>query len=196
MKPVPAAILLLLASFAAFAEAPRIVRPKEIDDVLTNPGIGFMTFQRFNGDALNQGLKWTEGFPIVYQPFHGSLETKNFPMTSIAYFRVYWKFVEPEDGKYRWDLIDTALRTAADRKQTLMLRIAPYGTEANNDVPDWYRAMVGPEGGKTAIAKWRTDPEDPRYAKYFTRMVRELARRYDGAPVARERGPFDCGRVG
>ena len=29
------------------------VRPKEIDDVLTNPGIGFMTFQRFNGDELN-----------------------------------------------------------------------------------------------------------------------------------------------
>src|ERR1039457_5863970 len=26
------------------------VRPKETDDVLVNPGIGFTTFQRFNGD--------------------------------------------------------------------------------------------------------------------------------------------------
>jgi len=32
-----------------------IVRPKEIHDVLVNPGIGFTTFQRFNGDDLNPG---------------------------------------------------------------------------------------------------------------------------------------------
>jgi hypothetical protein len=43
------------------------VRPKEIDDVLNNPGIGFTTFQRFNGDRGNAGLQWTEGFPIEYQ---------------------------------------------------------------------------------------------------------------------------------
>jgi len=30
--------------------------PKEIFDVLNNPGIGFMTFQRFNGDDLNSGI--------------------------------------------------------------------------------------------------------------------------------------------
>ena len=35
------------------------VRPQEIEDVLVNPGIGFTTFQRFNGDRLNEGLKWT-----------------------------------------------------------------------------------------------------------------------------------------
>lgn len=158
------------------------VRPKEIDDVLVNPGMGFMTFQRFNGDRLNEGLKWTEGYPIVYQPFTGSLENQNHPMTSIAYFRVYWKFLEPQNGKYRWDLIDTALRTAHDRKQTLMLRIAPYGTEADNDVPDWYRAMLGDETAKLPVAKWRTNPEDPRYAQHFGRLIRELGKRYDGNP--------------
>jgi hypothetical protein len=31
------------------------IHPKVISDVLVNPGIGFMTFQRFNGDSLNQG---------------------------------------------------------------------------------------------------------------------------------------------
>ena len=81
-------LLLLLALGPLFAQDPVIVRPKEIDDVLTNPGMGFMTFQRFNGDELNQGLKWTEGFPIVYQPFKGSLGNKDHPDTSIAYFRV------------------------------------------------------------------------------------------------------------
>jgi hypothetical protein len=40
------------------------VRPRVIQDVLVNPGIGFMTFQRFNGDELNSELTWTEGHPI------------------------------------------------------------------------------------------------------------------------------------
>ena len=33
------------------------VRPTEIEEALVNPGVGFMTFQRFNGDSLNAGLK-------------------------------------------------------------------------------------------------------------------------------------------
>ena len=159
-----------------------VVRPKEIDDVLVNPGIGFMTFQRFNGDKLNEGLKWTEGYPIAYQEFKGSLENENHPATSIAYFRVYWKFIEPEQGKYRWDLLDTALKTAHSRGQTLMLRIAPYGTTEDNDVPAWYRAILGEEKDKLPVAKWRTNPEDPRYVRHFGGMIRAVGARYDGNP--------------
>ena len=166
---------------SAFAQKTVVVRPKEIDDVLVNPGIGFMTFQRFNGDALNEGKKWTEGYPIVYQEFDGNLENEDHPMTSLAYFRVYWKFIEPARDEYRWDLIDKALETGADRGQTLLLRIAPYGTGADNDVPDWYRAMVGQEEN-LPVKKWRTDPEDPRYAEHLGDMVRDLGARYDGHP--------------
>ncbi|MFZ2147141.1 MAG: hypothetical protein WAV28_07970, partial [Sedimentisphaerales bacterium] len=62
--------ILTVASFVpAFAQETVIVRPKEIDDILLNPGIGFMTFQRFNGDELNTAKRWTEGKPIVYQDF-------------------------------------------------------------------------------------------------------------------------------
>jgi hypothetical protein len=82
------------------------VRPRESDEVFVNPGIGFMTFQRFNGDTLNTGEKWTEGFPIEYQSFDGDLNNRGYPNTSLAYFRIYWKFIEPEKGRYRRDLID------------------------------------------------------------------------------------------
>ncbi len=173
----------LLLSGLSAAQSIVTVRPKEIDDILVNPGIGFMTFQRFNGDSLNEGLKWTEGYPIVYQEFKGALENKNHPATSIAYFRIYWKFIEPERGRYRWELIDHALKIARERKQTLMLRIAPYGTTADNDVPDWYRATMGDEAATNLPEKkWRTDPEDARYASLFGKMIRELGRRYDGHP--------------
>jgi len=82
------------------------VHPVVIDDVLNNPGIGFNTFQRFNGDKLNKGFNWTEGYPIEYQDFNGDLNTPDHPMSTVAYFRVYWRYVEPEKGQYQWDMID------------------------------------------------------------------------------------------
>ena len=175
-------ILIALGPIAALAQETITVRPQEIDDVLINPGIGFMTFQRFNGDKLNVGTRWTEGYPIDYQDFDGDLANENHPMTSLAYFRVYWRFIEPVEDKYRWDLLDTALETAGNRGQTLLLRIAPYGTRADNDVPDWYRTMLGKEENLPE-QKWRTDPEDPRYARHFGEMIRALGARYDGHPL-------------
>jgi len=160
------------------------VRPQEIDDVLVNPGIGFTTFQRFNGDRLNQGLKWTEGFPIEYQEFTGSLTNQDHPLTTIAYFRLYWKFVEPEPGAYRWDLLDQALSTARSRGQTLMLRIAPYGTGKDNDVPAWYRALVVGQAIEKDLPepKWRVHPENPLYVRHFGGLIRALGARYNGHP--------------
>jgi hypothetical protein len=158
-----------------------VVRPRTIDDVLVNPGIGFMTFQRFNGDTLNEGKSWTEGYPIDYQDFKGSLENENHPMTSVAYFRVYWRFMEPEKGNYRWDLIDNALKTARQRKQTLMLRIAPHGTNDKEDVPGWYRKIVG-DSKNWPNNKWMVNPEDPNYVEHFGSFIRELGKRYNGHP--------------
>jgi hypothetical protein len=178
--------LILLASSLTSVTAVETVtvRPKEIDDVLVNPGMGFTTFQRFNGDRLNEGLEWTEGLPIEYQPFTGSLTNQNHPLTSIAYFRVYWKFIEPEPGVYRWDMLDKALATAQARGQTLMLRIAPYGTDADNDVPAWYRALIaGQEMERNLpVEKWRVNPENPLYLQRFGGLIRKLGGRYDGHP--------------
>ncbi len=158
------------------------IRPRLIDDVLVNPGMGFTTFQRYNGDALNEGRGWTEGLPIAYQDFAGSFENHDYPLTSIAYFRVYWRFLEPHEGRYDWSTLDKALETARQRHQALMFRIAPYGrSEDLDDVPDWYRSKVGeitPEQQKNE--RWRVDPEDPRYLKHFGGLIRALGERYDG----------------
>ena len=175
--------LVLACASVLCGQPTKIVRPKEIDAVLVNPGIGFTTLNRFNGDPLNGGTKWTEGHPIEDFPFQGRLEVAWQPLTSIAYFRVYWKYVEPEMGRYNWKMLDAALRTAHERGQTLMLRVAPYGPEPQTeDVPVWYRKLAGSESEKSFPDKWRTDPEDPRYVKHWTSLVRALGARYDGDP--------------
>ncbi len=190
MKKVILLLIILSISFPVLPQIQNtmhegmvVYSPKEIDDVLLNPGKGFMTFQRFNGDSLNPGMNWTEGFPIVYQKFNGTLHNNSYPPTTIAYYRIYWKFIEPENGKYNWQIIDQALDSAVRRGQTLLIRIAPYGTGEKTDVPEWFRQMVDPDRNwEKPISKWAVDPEDPRYAKYFGRMIRALGKRYDGHP--------------
>jgi hypothetical protein len=191
MKQLKNFLIGLLIAISLFndlsAQKTITVRFSETDEVLTNPGIGFTTFQRFNGDRSNEGVGWTEGKPIEYQKFDGNLVTSDHPMSSIAYFRVYWRFLEPEQGKYNWAMIDHALKTAHERHQTLMLRVAPYGsgTEINDDtdVPGWYRAMTGNKNEWLSSGEgWRVDAEDPRYALYFGKLISELGKRYDGHP--------------
>ncbi|HUU28282.1 MAG TPA: DUF4832 domain-containing protein [archaeon] len=173
------AFCLIACSTILYPQDLVVVRPQEIDDVLVNPGIGFNTFQRFNGDTLNPGEGWTEGFPIQYQEFDGDLTNPNHPAASTAYFRIYWRYVEPENDKYNWDMLDKALKTAAGRGQTLLLRLAPYGGGKEADVPDWLRAMIPEDLPRN---KWRVDAENPLYVEHFTDMVRDVGARYDGHP--------------
>ena len=161
------------------------VRPVEIDSVLLNPGIGFMTFQHFNGDSLFPGAGWKEGYPIEYQSA-GDYRNKHYPQTAIAYWRVYWRYLQPEKNVIRWDMIDRALDSARQRGQRLLLRVAPYGSSRPaSDVPDWYRKMVGPGVDfvyNNPVNKWVVDANDPRYAENFGNFIRELGKRYDGHP--------------
>lgn len=179
-------ILWVLLNLAGNTNAQKIltVKPHEIDDVLTNPGMGFMTFQRFNGDELNEGIGWTEGFPIEYQEFDGNIEMEEHPFTSIAYFRIYWRFLEPEEGQYQWEHFDKALKTARERKQQLLIRVAPYGTDLpEKDVPDWFRVMVGDQYKNQSVVKhWQVDHENPLYIEHFGNLIREMGKRYDGHP--------------
>lgn len=173
--------LILLITVDILAQKSIIVRPKEVDIVLINPGIGFSTFQRFNGD------KW-EGYQDCldtatatdYENFKGPLKIEGHPLTSLAYFRIRWRFIEPESGKIQFDFIDRALETANKRNQTLLLCISPYILEAI-DLPDWLMQMWK-KGEAFDSITGRFDFNNSLYVKYFSRLIRELGDRYDGHP--------------
>ena len=181
----------------------RAVRPVESQEVLVNPGIGFTTFQRFNGDLLNEGDNWPEGFPIEYEALQArGSAPRAYPESTVAYLRIYWRFIEPEEGRYDWDQIDRALAAARAHGQRLMLRVPAYGsTLQDSDVPAWYRVKNHeplPGNGAQAASqkiepKWLVDPENPGYARDYGRLVRALGARYDGNP---DLEAVDIGLVG
>src|SRR5450432_28162 len=80
-----------------------VVRPVPINDVLENPGMGVTTFQRFNGQATNPPLEWSEVGPVT--KLAQAATNPDFPETTIAYLRWYWNAIEPEPGKFRWEII-------------------------------------------------------------------------------------------
>jgi hypothetical protein len=172
-------VLLFVVGAAAAQNA--IVRPKMIDDVLVNPGMGIQTFQRFNRQAINPGLRWSEvGAEAKVEDAPGKVD---FPESSVAYFRWFWSQLEPEQGKYRWDIIDTALDEARRHGQKLDMRLMPY--DQANPLPQWYHNSGARRANKDTDEDgkiWSPDSSDPFYIRTWGTVVAEAGRRYDGHP--------------
>jgi len=158
-----------------------IVRPVEIQDPLVNPGMGIQTFQRYNGDSLNTGVTWSEAGPV--SSLKAPQEAPEFPQSSVAYCRWHWATIEPEQGKIHWEIIDLALAEARRHGQRLMIRLMPYDPE--HPLPQWYRES-GARRANSRSSKdakiWQPDFSDPLYFKYWSALVTEAGRRYDGHP--------------
>lgn len=173
--------LLAFASVAAAQTETVIIRPKEINDVIVNPGMGIQTFQRFNGDPLNAGMKWSEAGPTV--KLESTPEKPEFPGSTIAYCRWFWEVLEPERGKYRWDIFDTALEEARKHGQTLAIRLMPY--DQGHPLPEWYQNSGARRANQPTDKDgkiWQPDFADPLYMKYWGALVAEAGKRYDGNP--------------
>jgi Domain of unknown function (DUF4832)/Beta-galactosidase len=158
-----------------------VVRPKEIDTVLVNPGMGIQTFQRFNGDPLNSGLRWSEEGPTeVLSP---AATKPDFPEGTISYCRWFWNVLEPEQGKYNWGLIDLALEQARKHHQTLSIRMMPY--DQRHPLPEWFQNSGAHRANKPTDEDgkiWQPDFTDPIYLKYWADLVAAAGARYDGNP--------------
>ena len=155
-----------------------VVHPKLINDVLVNPGMGIQTFQRFNGDALNAGVKWSEEGPTEALAANGS--AVDFPRSTIAYCRWFWETLEPEQGKVRWEILDRALADAARHGQQLAIRLMPY--DQKHPLPQWYQASGAKRANNKGDPIWEPDFSDALYLKYWGAVVQEAGRRYDGNP--------------
>ena len=177
-----AILILFCPLLSAQTEQTTVIRPKEIDDILVNPGMGIETFNRFSGQALNEGTKWSEVGPEAPIP-DAPAGSVDFPASSVAYLRWFWSQLEPQPGKYRWEIVDSALAEAHRHNQRLAIRLMPY--DDKHALPDWYirsgaRRANKPEDKDGAI--WSPDSADPLYIKTWSAIISEMGKRYDGNP--------------
>jgi len=178
------AVALLTILFCSIASAAQntVVRPTEIDDILVNPGMGIETFNRFSGQALNEGVTWSEVGPETALP-DSAAHAVDFPGSSVAYLRWFWSQLEPQPGKYRWEIIDTALAEAHGHHQKLAIRLMPYDNK--HALPEWYIRSGARRANKSADKDgeiWSPDANDPLYINAWTAIIKEMGRRYDGHP--------------
>jgi hypothetical protein len=145
----------------------KTVRPKPIDDILYNPGIGFADFH----------------FGFEHPP-----PPDRYPRQRVAYFRWFWADLEPAEGRYNFDLIDAAVRQAKAKGETLGFRIM---TEYRGTAPWWLwdKGLPSVQTSSGLIP----DYNDPLFLEYHEKLIKAFGERYSGSP---DIDHVDIGSVG
>ena len=162
------------------------------DGPVSNPYIGFTSFQRFRRDPLFADVvvrpennrtetEETECYPVAEKAVrHGG--GGYYPDTNVAYIRLLWKDFEPRRGEFDCAKIGDVLQKARENGQTVMLRLMPHSTRASDDVPDWLKAII-PCPARPDGQRVKESPADPVYLKYFGEAIEALAEKFDPDPT-------------
>ncbi|MFW6277070.1 MAG: DUF4832 domain-containing protein [Prolixibacteraceae bacterium] len=136
--------------------------PPATDSVLVNPGMGFETFHSFNGDERDAPLE-------------------NYPECSISYHRYYWDIMEPEEGKYNFELLDRIMEKCARHGQDLALRFMPLKPTLDRGVPAWFmKKGKGFPFVRNEKKGWSPDFNDPYYLDKWEQLNAVFGERYNG----------------
>ena len=146
-----------------------------------------------NGKALlNPQMGWTMHFYSNELENYGSKldpsdTLDDFPGLSTIYFRIPWSFIEMEEGKFNWELLDTPAQRWIDKGMQIALRITTYESWMRFATPEWVK-NAGATGknisweGTQEEGMWRPDFCDPVFIKKLEKFIAVMAERYDDNP--------------
>lgn len=152
-----------------------VVEPKATDEALVNPGMGFVHYGYSSRIwAYDTGLEPGDTLDWI-------------PGTSVVYMRLPWSYLEPEEGVYRWDILDVKARPWIEKGKKVAFRFAVMD-HTMDSIPDW-AMKAGIKGrrlrykGRPDAAEW-FEPEwdDPVLLAKHEAFLRAFARRWDGNP--------------
>jgi hypothetical protein len=152
-------LLFTLAMFIQTAGA-AVVYPVETDELLKNPGKGWMTM------------------------FKAAINDKHLPAdipSSLYYLRINWEEVHTGPDEYNWNPIDQAIREAQKGGQQIMIRLMPIWEKGNS--PLWMKDL-GFRGYQCNLKgiKWVADLDDPHVQVQISKLIQEMGARYDQNP--------------
>jgi hypothetical protein len=154
-----------------------VIRPVATREPLINPGMGWVHFHYSN-------RLWAYG---GVQPPGDTLEW--FPGCSTIYFRIPWCYLEPEEGKFRWDLIDSYAQAWIDRGKKIAFRVIASEDRFVYATPEWVKNAGAKgidyrSGQKYSPDAVLWDPvfDDPVFLAKLGNFLAAMAKRYNGNP--------------
>lgn len=154
------------------------IYPDVIEDILTNPGIGFIAAPNLMGDI--DTVQDHRGVQVDKYKFTDEDRTWNHPDSKVYYCGVLWKDIELEKGTYHWKVLDDKLELAKSMGCTAVVRCLPYALSDEEDIPSWYRQEYPEE---PEFPFWRVDPNMTPYVAYWSNYIKAFASHYDGNPI-------------
>ncbi len=128
----------------------------------------------------------------------------DFPGMDHIYIRLAWAYLEPQEGKYNWDIIDDIINKWTKKGLRISFRISCKETSTDRieqqfATPKWVKE-AGAKGDYYRKGKkvgtdgpWEPVFDDPVYLEKFENFLRAFAGRYDGKPWLRY---VDVGSIG
>ncbi|MBR4651754.1 MAG: DUF4832 domain-containing protein [Kiritimatiellae bacterium] len=154
------------------------LHPQATREALINPGMGFCYY-------AYAGRLW------AYSARNRNYDTLDwFPGCSTVYMRLLWSDLEPEEGDFRWDVLDRLAQPWIAKGKKIAVRVICCNQTANA-TPDYVRD-AGAKGiwftydhdgaVKKFPQRWEPDYADPVFLEKFGRFLDAFAARYDGDP--------------
>jgi hypothetical protein len=151
------------------------VRPEDTGRALVNPDMGW-TMHFYSNRIENYGSK-----------LEPSDTLDDFPGLSTVYLRVPWSFLEPEEGRCDWSLLDTPAQRWISKGKRIALRISCTESWMRYATPEWVE-RAGAQGHDFTPGKgaheggvfWEPDYDDPVFLAKLENFLRAMAARYDG----------------
>lgn len=128
----------------------------------------------------------------------------NFPGMDHIYIRLSWAYLEPQEGKFNWEIIDSIINKWKQHGLGYSFRISCKETSTDRieqqfATPKWVM-QAGAEGGYYRSGEtvgddgpWEPNFDDPVYLDKLDHFLAAFAERYDGAPGLRY---IDVGSIG
>ena len=196
MEPRLKLLHYLLATALAFApsglpaQQRTVVTPADTGAALVNPGMGWV-FHHYDNNIERYGLD-----------LEPSDTVDEFPGASVIYLRLAWSYLEPEEGKFNWSIVDTPAQRWIDKGFQVAFRFSCAESDPNQPyaTPKWVRDAGAkgynftPRKGIDPAGKmWEPDYEDPIFLSKLSNFLAAAAARYDGN---REVAFLDVGSFG
>jgi hypothetical protein len=157
--------------------------PVELSENMTDIFQGQAAPQDHGKALINPGMGWvTYFYSNVFQHYGSQLEPSDtvryFPGMNTVFLRLPWSFIEPEEGVFVWEILDTPAQRWVDAGGKVAFCITATENWMRSGTPQW----VFDAGAKSYEVNGFLEPEydDPVFLEKMENFIRIMAERYDG----------------